>query len=303
MLKQNPDVEMASEDLFISAQEIRVRYIFFNRSDREIRTLVAFPMPDVRGSEEPQSMPTDEPENLLDFVTIANGVPVRALVEQKAFVGQYEHTARLKALGIPLAPHLQSTQRALTRLPRSEWAALNKLEIAEVVKFDAGRGWQEELAPRWTMKSTWYWEQAFAARAETRIEHRYKPATGASAGTSLGSPHARNEDWYRDYQRKYCMDAGFLSAIARARARARAEFGAPFTEERISYILTTGANWAGPIREFRLVVDKGAPDNIVSFCGKGVKKISPTQFEVRYKDFTPRADFHVLILKPIKIEP
>ena len=300
VLKHNPDIEMRSEDLYVSAREVRVRYLFVNRSDRDVRTLVAFPMPDVRGSEEPQSVPTEEPENILGFSTLADGVPVRARLEQKAFVGNVEHTSRLRALGVPLAPHLQSTQQALTRLPREQWAALNQLEIAETMEFDAGRGMQKELAPRWTLKTTYYWDQVFPAGGQTRIEHRYKPAVGMSAGTSLGSPDASREDWYRQYQRKYCMDAGFLRTIDRARAAAGQDFGGPFTEERISYILTTGANWAGPIAEFRLVVDKGAPENIVSFCGQGLRKISPTQFEVRYTNFTPREDLHVLILKPMK---
>ena len=70
-------------------------------------------------------------------------------------------------------------------------------------------------------------------------------------------------------------------------------------EERIAYILKTGANWKGPIRDFRLVVDKGDAKNLVSFCAEGVKKIGPTQFEVRKRDFTPKDDLNILVLKPI----
>ena len=68
------------------------------------------------------------------------------------------------------------------------------------------------------------------------------------------------------------------------------------SEQRIEYILTTGANWSGPIRDFRLVVDKGDARNLVSFCGNGVKKISPTQFEMRERDFMPEHNLYVLIL-------
>jgi hypothetical protein len=70
----------------------------------------------------------------------------------------------------------------------------------------------------------------------------------------------------------------------------------PFFERRIAYILTTGANWAGPINDFHLVVDKGAADSLVSFCAEGVNKISATQFEVRHANFTPSRELHVLIL-------
>ena len=49
-------------------------------------------------------------------------------------------------------------------------------------------------------------------------------------------------------------------------------------------------------RAFRLVVDKGSPDALVSFCGEGVRKIAPTQFEMRKDNFTPTRDLDVLIL-------
>jgi hypothetical protein len=45
------------------------------------------------------------------------------------------------------------------------------------------------------------------------------------------------------------------------------------------------------------VVDKGRADHLISFCGDGVKKIGPTQFEMRKTNFTPDGNFAVLILK------
>jgi hypothetical protein len=61
-------------------------------------------------------------------------------------------------------------------------------------------------------------------------------------------------------------------------------------------VLTTGANWAGPIGDFRLMVDKGESDSLVSFCADGVKKTGPTTFEVRHANFTPTRDLEILIL-------
>ena len=52
-----------------------------------------------------------------------------------------------------------------------------------------------------------------------------------------------------------------------------AESGAPFSEERIEYTLKTGANWAGPIRDFRLTIDKGDATSLISFCGQGVNRL------------------------------
>ena len=45
VLKQNDQISMDSEDLFISAKQVRVKYRFTNHSDRDVRALVAFPLP------------------------------------------------------------------------------------------------------------------------------------------------------------------------------------------------------------------------------------------------------------------
>jgi Domain of unknown function (DUF4424) len=50
-------------------------------------------------------------------------------------------------------------------------------------------------------------------------------------------------------------------------------------------------------------VDKGSPDNIVSFCGSGVRKISATQFEMRRTNWRPDRDVRVLILSPPSPRP
>jgi Domain of unknown function (DUF4424) len=44
----NDNVEMRSEDLTISAKEIHVRYRFFNKTDKAVTVLVAFPMPEIK---------------------------------------------------------------------------------------------------------------------------------------------------------------------------------------------------------------------------------------------------------------
>lgn len=298
VLTRSDGIEMRSEDLYVSADEIRVAYRFANITDRDITTLVAFPMPDVTGSPyEPLSVPTEDPQNLLGFSTTVDGRPVRARVEQRVFVGDVEHTARLRALGVPLAPHLPAAGQALDRLPPATRRELVALGLAEVETYDVGQGMETHLAPVWTLRTTYYWEQTFPAGREVAIRHRYRPATGHSAGTIVGMAG----DWDGEaarMTRQYCMDEAFLGAVRRVTAQAG--YGAPpFTEARVDYILTTGGNWAGPIGDFRLVVDKGAPDNLVSFCAEGVRRISPTQFEVRRRDYVPRQDLSVLILRRV----
>ena len=295
---QNPHVEMRSEDLFVAASEIRVRYVFFNKTDRAVTVLVAFPLPEIRSDmDSTPSLPTDDPVNMLEFSTSVNGKPIETKVEQRVFAAGIDRTQYLRDLGVPLAPHLRLTSETLERLPRDKWDELIRLGLGEIEEYDIGKGMQQHLAARWVLQTTFYWEQLFPAGAETVIEHRYRPSVGETAGTVIGSPYSEKEPLFAQYMRKYCIDKEFLAAIGRSKKGRKAEQAAPFTEERIDYILKTGANWSGPIGEFRLVVDKGEPDNLISFCGDGVKKITPTQFEMRKKNFRPEGNLSILILK------
>jgi hypothetical protein len=295
---RNENVEMQSEDLAISTREVSVRYRFFNKSDKDVTVLVAFPMPDihVEGPDEIITVPTEDPVNLLAFATTVNGKPVTTQVEQRVIAAGIDRTQLLRTLGIPLAPHLASTNDALDRLPRDKWEELLRIGLAEIEEYDAGRGMRKHLAARWMLQTTYYWEQTFPAKAETMIEHRYRPSVGASVQTSLGSPDEAKEPWYEEYKYKYCLKSEFLAAIERARKAANSKFGAPFAEERVDYILKTGANWSGPIKEFRLVIDKGAAENLISFCGDDVKKISETKLEMKKTDYVPDGNLSILIL-------
>jgi hypothetical protein len=297
----NENVEMTSEDLAISSKEVSVRYRFFNKAEKDVTVLVAFPMPDitVEGSDQNVSVPTEDPVNFLAFATAVNGKPVTTNVEQRVIAAGLDRTQMLRALGIPLAPHLASTNEALDRLPPDKWDELLRIGLTEVEEYDAGQGMKKHLAARWTLQTTYYWEQTFPARVETLIEHRYKPSVGASVQTSLGSPDATKEPWYDEYKEKYCFDFEFLAAVERARKAANSKLGGPFGEERIDYILKTGANWSGPIKQFRLVVDKAAAENLVTFCGDDVKKIGETQFEMKKAEYTPDGNLAVLILRKL----
>ena len=295
----NDNVEMRSEDLSISAKQVDVRYRFFNKAASDVTVLVAFPMPEVRvaGPDDLISLPTQDPVNLLAFITTVNGKPVKTQVEQHVFAAGIDRTQMLLGLGVPLAPHLASTNAALDRLPRAKWDDLVRIGLAEIEEYDVGKGMMQHLSARWGLRTTFYWEQTFPAKAETVIEHHYRPSVGGSVQTSLGSPAAAKEAWYADYKRKYCLDSDFLATIERLRKAAKSEFGPPYSEERIEYVLRTGANWSGTIGQFHLTIDKGDASSLVSFCGDGVKKTGDTKFEMTKTNFSPAGDLAVLILK------
>ena len=47
VLTQNADIRMATEDLYLSPNAVKVHYTFANDSGKDIDTIVAFPLPDI----------------------------------------------------------------------------------------------------------------------------------------------------------------------------------------------------------------------------------------------------------------
>jgi len=127
---------------------------------------------------------------------------------------------------------------------------------------------------------TYFWEQAFPAGKILVVEHRYqtRPTVGFfSAGEELA--------------KAYCLEPALQSRIE-AKHKAKEFWGM----QEVGYILTTANNWKGPIGRFRLVLDKLKPDTLVSLCGEGISKTSPTRFEMLKQDFRPQQDLAILFI-------
>jgi hypothetical protein len=294
VLEKSDAIAMESEDLYVSADEVRVAYRFRNVTAVPVRTMVAFPMPPRRMSDE-YGGDVAYPSN---FRTAVDGRPVKVELERKAVVSGKDLRGRLDALRIPIAPEsISEAIKAMDALPPSKRAELIRLGLAGEEEWDDdGRGMKKHLIPLWTVEDKYYWTQTFAPGRDVRIDHRYVPGAGGSVEAFIAFPEYRNTPESKAAIAKYCVDQVTIAAVDKRR---NTGLEGPLIPQRtVEYILTTGANWAKPIGNFRLVVDKGKPGNLVSFCGEGVKKISPTQFEMRKRNWRPTRDLEVLILEP-----
>ena len=295
VFQRTDGIEMRSEDLYVSARQIRVRYRFFNRTNRDIATLVAFPMPDLLGGIE-GDVAIEDPLRI-PFPTTVNGRRVATNIEQKALLNGVDHSGLVRGLGLPLSPRGEATMQALGTLPRPQIDMLIEMGLIE------DRSWTDagvrhvDFAPLWTLKTTHYWTQVFPAGRELDVRHQYVPAVGGSSGSIFGDPAMTSSEAGNEAAARYCTDDAFWAGARRMQSR-----GLHLSETWVDYILTTGANWAEPIGEFRLVVDKGSSRSLVSFCGEDVRKISSTRFEIRRRDFTPSRDLSVLILRGERID-
>jgi Domain of unknown function (DUF4424) len=294
-LQRTDAIDLVSEDLFVSVDQIRVRYVFRNRTAKDVQAIVAFPMPERDLSQEYGS-DVAFPSN---FATKISGRPVRTTLERKVMAKGKDHKALLDQLGIPVAPEaIGRATAAMDRLPAARKVDLIGLGLAGEEEYDDdGKGMKKHLIPLWTVKDIWHWTQRFPAGRPINVEHRYVPGAGGSVESAIAYPQFRHTADSKWTINRYCIDTAFLRSVDRLAGKDEMH-GPNMPDRRIDYILTTGANWRSPIGDFRLVVDKGKPGNLVSFCEAGVRQISPTLFEVRHKNWRPTRDLYVLIIEP-----
>jgi hypothetical protein len=209
---QSDDVSMAEEDLFISSSEVRVAYVFENTSDKDVESLVAFPMPDIAGQVDNNSAISDyDSDNFLHFSTVQDGKPITANLQQRVISLGIDVTDEFAKRGIPFLPFSQKTHDALAKLPenvRKDWIARGL--VYPMAEGDANGAAKVDLVPLWTLRSTYWWRTVFPAGKKVSVEHRYKPAVGGTVAISFLENGEPKGERFEEYSRKYCLD-GVLS--------------------------------------------------------------------------------------------
>jgi hypothetical protein len=293
---KNADVSIESEDLTVTPDNVTVRYVFLNQSASPVTLTVAFPLPDIDLADGANiAFPTGDPVNFVGFSTKIDGKPITFTVNQRATLDGKDVTATLRDMGIALLP-LGARQLKINELPQQT----RDRAVAAGLLTQSGTNDRGEplYEPTWTLKTSVVRQQTFPPGKPVAVEHRYRTSVGLSFDSLLRQGLRQKkglESEVQRYKTNYCIGDDFLQSVDRLAGADEAN-KARIVERRISYVLKTGANWAGPIKAFHLTVDKGQPDRIVSFCGDGVKRISPTAFEMRASDFTPTRDLNILIV-------
>jgi hypothetical protein len=287
------DIAMESEDLRISLDRVTVRYQFANTSGTPVTLTVAFPLPDIDLSEaENIALPSANPVNFVDFETRIDGVAAEFRIDQRAMVGGKEVGALLDQFKLPLLP-IGSREIRVSDLPAATRSTLaDQGLLMPAGTNDRGR---QQYAVAWVVKTSAVRQQTFPPGRKVIVEHQYRPSVGTSSDTILRSGLRSSKSLAPEvqrYRKDYCVSDTFLAELDR-----RVSNGAPtIGERRINYVLKTGANWAGPIRSFKLTIDPGASDRLVSFCPGGLKPTAPDALEFTAQDFKPESDLKILII-------
>jgi len=293
---RSADVAIESEDLTITPENVTVKYQFRNQSAAPVTLTVAFPLPDLDLSEaDNYAFPLADPNNFVGFETKVDGKAVPLTLNQRAMLGDKDISAMLRAAGVPLLPIGPEQKRLAELSAAAREKLINDGLLAQSGTDERGR---PLYGATWTVKTSFVRQQTFPPNRAVAVEHRYRTSVGAGFDTVLRKGLRQNSAMTKEvdrYRNQYCVTDAFLAGLDKIGASAEANT-AKIREWRISYVLKTGANWAGPIKSFRLVVDKGKPERLVSFCAPNTKTLTPTQTESTATDFKPDKDLRILIL-------
>lgn len=280
---KNPHIDMQSEDLYISENQIRVHYRFKNTSSQDIIETVLFPLPIV-----PAFIDYDfaDTKGLVDsFRIYADGKPVRPQTHIRAYFERsngslVDVTADLKKCGL-------SNQELMHPWTKNKDAEkLNKkIRTCSSPKIKSLLPASESNIVGWTSWSAqivYSWKQTFKAGSVTEIKHQYTPLVG---GSFLPSLKAKDSKAFID---EYCMDENFLNNFKNVKEEK--------VYHHLGYILTTGANWAKPIGKFTLTIDR-EPNTVISLCwDKSLRKVGPNRFQAVKENFLPKKDLDIIFV-------
>ncbi|WGD49449.1 DUF4424 domain-containing protein [Bradyrhizobium sp. CB1650] len=296
-LVRTNDVAMDSEDLRIALDRISVRYQFTNVTTKPVTLTVAFPLPDIDLSEaENIALPSNDPVNFVGFETKVDGSPAPLTIDQRAMIGNKDVSALLRELKLPLLP-IGGREIRVADLP----AATRTRLVDDGLLMPAGTSdnGRQQYAPGWITRTSAVRQQVFPPTRTVTVEHQYRPSVGSSPDTILRSSLRRSSALSQEvarYRKDYCVQNAFLAELDKRAGNSQANT-AKLQERRISYVLKTGANWAGPIRSFKLTIDPGGSDRLVSFCSGRLKASSAgSTLEYTASDFKPDADLKILVI-------
>ena len=276
---KSKDIQMLSEDLFVSKKLIKVDYQFKNLSSKDVTETILFPLPRIDNFFDGGDFANTK-KLLQTFKVNVDGKDIQPNMNVRTFIQKDENTAAIdttelfKQCGFSETEMLNPWNRKSYEYLDSEKKLRNckKTEMQNILK-----AFKDDVIP-WSSQVIYSWKQTFKATSLTRVKHQYAPLVGGSVAVHLP-----------ENAKTYCTDQSFIAALKKAQLEQ-----APYSA--LGYVLKTGANWAKPIENFKLTIERDSKE-LFSFCWAGkVKKISPTQFQMVEKNFVPKHDLNIIFV-------
>ncbi len=231
------------EEIVISVNRVSVAYAVLNAAPEPRTALMAFALPELdmmalEGSlVENAAYDPLNPLNFVGFAALIDGQPAETFAEVRALsLGLVEATAKLRENALPLYPLLADLPVRIAALPAPVRA---DLQAQSLIRLNDG-----QYEPQWSLKTTLYWQQAFAAGQTRQIAISYRPISGSSPWTA---------ETAAALQQRFCIAADVV-----AKLNQRASATQPAIVRWVSYLATAGANARGTAASLRIAIETGA---------------------------------------------
>jgi hypothetical protein len=285
LAKPADTIVIDSETVSIGPEWIAISYRLINQGSAPATVTLSIPLPELDFSDPDVSwaIPGSDPINFMGL---------SAKIENKP--GQFVVSAALRQNNLALIP-VGAFENQMSALAPDLRARLSQLGLVAEVGNDVQGN--PLYFPTWTVQTTANRQFTFEPNQAIQLDVRYRTSVGTSPDTFLRRPlrgEAGLASQVQRYRTNYCIDDAFYTGLDKISVAAESN-NSKLRERRIFYRLTAGLP-AHPIKEFRLVVDKGRPDWIVSFCGDNLKRTSPTTFEMHATEFMPNQDLRILMV-------
>ncbi|MBN2253448.1 MAG: DUF4424 family protein, partial [Kosmotogaceae bacterium] len=286
--KFQKEVSIEKEDLTISTDKIEVTCIFKNQSPSDIVTEVAFPIPEYKWALLGRSV-TD----FADFTVQVDGERKPHKREVKAFAREKDCTRILTDMNISIVNFGKYKSGFDPVMKRRYPTFVDRLEPTDkntLIDLGILRAFIEAdvLFPDWSVYIKYHWTQRFPARKMVIIKHSYSPYTGYRTFCA-----SESED-IEFLRKNACINESFISWMKKNGAMGS---DCPWGLW-VSYILTTANNWHGPIKDFRLTIEKKADEEVSTCFDPKIRKTGDNRYESWVKNFVPEKDLKVFFFSP-----
>lgn len=264
-LQKQPEISMEKESLFLSEAKVKVDYEFLNHGSKDQTVSVAFPMP-------PMYFGDSDHNEISDFKLMVNG----------------KNQSTERQLVVLLGDNKEDISQAFAD---TGWTEADVADFTDSGEIPAGKKalpqeWLDaEGYPAFTLNEYFTWQQTFPAGKTISISHTYTPSV--TTGVPQPAKYILEE-----YKEETCIDASAEKGITKRES----EMGVGWANLR--YILTTGKNWNGPIKDFHLTIQKQNADDLLSLCfDPNLKKTGDRTFEFHQQNFIPQRDLNLLFIR------
>lgn len=274
-IKDEKNIQIEKEELYISVDKIEVSYVFRNDTDKDIVTQVAFPIP--QHFYDPTGHVKHYPV-LSDFKVEVNGKEQRYSERTRALSGENDYTSLLTSLKISIRDFGNNNTFSVSNTDKK------KLIDLGLISDDPATG---EL-PAWAVETIYYWTQSFPAKSTTRIKHTYEPIP------SFSIHYVSPGRGVKELSDSLCVSQEELISWIKKRNQGIFPLNERFTVNTIDYILTTANHWKRPIKKFHLVIENKSW--LASSCFKKgkLKRNNDHSVEITIDDFIPEQEIEAL---------